>query len=615
MINTNVGLIMLFGGLKSWRFYAYIFILTLCFLLFQQGDLSHTVTSSYAYLNGHFADFYEYNKKYIGGNDYLPLLYVIFAIWNIPLYLFGLTTSPELPVAALSPIEIAWSKLLLVVFFFAAVKVLAKISEIVVDDVDGVQPPVASIFATAPIAIFAVFIFSQYDIIGVFFTLLGFYFYLKKDLTRFSWLFSIAISFKYFALIIYFPLILIMEKRILHIAKYMLIGILATAVQVAIYWKSEVFRGEIFSLALSRVSGVYYAGLSFFNPTKYIIALYLLGCLYLYLKKFDVEFEWKRAVVLVPIAAYGLMFSAVAWYPQWIIIVMPFFALAYAYIRNKKLFAYANLLGMLAFIWICVNNWPHNVDVAMIQHGVLRELIPLPPLIISDFMRLRMFPIFRLIFYVFLFSPILIILIETIAGQYWRRKEIGGRLVFVIFFAGISFFLIPALVCTFIPLSLALKINPNAFVNTQKGAVISDVCVVPVGEIVGEKTVIQTFKPKLNGLSAVSVMLVIYAQSNDGEIKLRLEDAGGQKLEEKIVDAKKNLDNTYYSFSFDPILDSKGKTYRLIIQAEKSYPGTAITACASKANVYPDGELMFAGTPTGGDLVMKIHFDPHAKQF
>lgn len=617
MLNTDVGLITLFGGLKSWRFYAYLFVLALCFLLFQQGDLSHTTASSYAYLNGHFADFYDYNKKYMGGNDYLPLIYVIFAIWNIPLHLFGLTSSmggmgAPLPIELLA-IERAWAKLLLVAFFFAAAKVLAKISGVIGEGVDGVRPPVASIFATAPIAIFCIFIFSQYDIIGVLFTLLGFYFYLRKDLTRFAWFFSIAISFKYFALFIYFPLILMVEKRHLHIAKLVLIGFVVTAVQLAIYWGGDVFRGEIFALATGKALGALAGKLSFKNTQVYVFCSYIIGCLYLYLKKFDVDLEWKRAAMLVPIAAYGLMFSAVVWHPQWIIIVMPFFALAYTYVRNRKLFAYVDLLGMLAFIWMCVNIWPHNVDVGMINRGVLREFMPLPPLIVSDFMRLSMFPTFSLIFYLYLFSPILILIVENVSRQYGRRQEIGGRLVFIRFIAGISIFLIPALACTFIPFSLALKINPDIIVNTYKMSALSEMGEVPVGEIIGGKMVVQTFKPKLNGLTAISVQLATYARENHGEVRLRLEDNEGQNLAEKIVDASEILDNRYFIFAFDPILDSEGKAYRLTIQSDKSYPGNAITAWASKSNVYSEGELSFAGVATGGDIVMRIYFDPLAK--
>jgi Gpi18-like mannosyltransferase len=86
--------------------------------------------------------------------------------------------------------------------------VLSKIARLLKKDPQINQQRYPEVlFITAPIAIFAVFDFGQYDIIGVFFTLLGFYFYLKKDFLRFAIFFSIAISFKYFSLVIYIPLI------------------------------------------------------------------------------------------------------------------------------------------------------------------------------------------------------------------------------------------------------------------------------------------------------------------------------------------------------------------------------------------------------------------------
>lgn len=462
---------MFFAGIKSWTVYFYLFILILCFLLFQQGDLAHTTTSSYAYLNGHFADFYDYNQKPMGRNDYLPLLYVIFALWNVPLYLFGLLSSPEFW-RQLSAIEIAWAKLLLVFFFFAATKVLAKISEIIADDNGEVKASAASIFATAPIAIFVVFIFSQYDIIAIFFTLIGFYFYLKKQWSGFAWFFSIAISFKYFALIIYFPLLLMVEKKLLTIAKFMAIGFFITIIQYGVYSGSEIFRDNIFFLAKSKLAGDEGTKLSFLNPKIGIAALYLWGCFWLYLKKFDNESEWKKIAVLVPIMAYGLMFSAIRWFPHWIIIVTPFFSLAYIYVRNKKLFAYIDMLGMLSFVWVIVNFWPDNVDVTMINHGVLNSFIPQPALIISDLMSLTAVPDFLLIFHIYLFSPILIILIESCLMKYCPIKEIGNYLVLGRFFVGVSCFLIPALVCTFVPLPMLLKINKNILTNNYHQAAV-----------------------------------------------------------------------------------------------------------------------------------------------
>jgi hypothetical protein len=611
--NKSQGMLMFFGGLRSWMFYVYVLVLLLCFLLFQQGDLAHTTTSSYAYLNGHFLNFYDYNKKILGANDYLPLIYLIFSLWNLPLHLFKLITPEKLQLPFFYAISIAWAKLLLIVFFFASVKVVQKISQVVVDGINGSKQEAAYLFATAPIAIFAVFIFSQYDIIGLFFTLLGIYFYLKKDFTRFSWFFSVAICFKYFALGIYIPLILVIEKKISKIVKYLLIGISVTVAQLLAYSPSEAFREHIFYLVLGKVSGVYGTGLSFHNLKLYTIIIYLLGCFYLYLKKFKFDFEWKRMAILVPIAAYGLMFLTVVWHPQWLIIVTPFFALSYIFIKNRKLLAYMDMLGMLSFIWICVNTWAHNVDVGMISYGVLRSFIPPIPLIISDFMRLSLLPIFKMIFGVYLFSPILIILYERFFMRDGCFKEIGNRLLFIRFFVGISIFLIPALICTFIPISLAVKINPDAFLVTHNMVVLSNSAEVAIGEIINEDKAIQTFKPKLNGLSAVSVMLATYARPTEGEIKFRLEDNNGKNLIEKVVSAKAILDNSYYNFTFEPILDSKDKTYRLIMWSEGSPSGKAITAWASKKDVYPEGKLTFKGDELSGDIAMKIYFDPKVK--
>lgn len=56
-------------------------------------DLWHTSACSFAYLNGHFADFYDWkiNVSNIGTIVYYSTIYLLFAIWNIPLRLFGIT--------------------------------------------------------------------------------------------------------------------------------------------------------------------------------------------------------------------------------------------------------------------------------------------------------------------------------------------------------------------------------------------------------------------------------------------------------------------------------------------------------------------------------------------
>jgi hypothetical protein len=110
---------------------------------------------------------------------YLPIIYLLYAIWNLPIYLLDFTTSPEkvnfswvplnLPSA---PIEIIWWKILLIFLFFSSVHILGKISEFIEGDKNTSKFLAKTLFATSPIAIFSIFIFGGYDIFSVFFTLI-----------------------------------------------------------------------------------------------------------------------------------------------------------------------------------------------------------------------------------------------------------------------------------------------------------------------------------------------------------------------------------------------------------------------------------------------------------
>ena len=80
--------------LLIWDYVAFAAIAVFCFLVFQQSDLLHTAGCSYGYLNGHFRDFYDYCGTFDIHPAYMPSFYLIFAIWNIPMRLFGVVTFP-----------------------------------------------------------------------------------------------------------------------------------------------------------------------------------------------------------------------------------------------------------------------------------------------------------------------------------------------------------------------------------------------------------------------------------------------------------------------------------------------------------------------------------------
>lgn len=390
------------------NFALYLLALVLCIFIFKQSDLTHTYTSSYAYLFGHVSDFYDYNQPFMVRNDYLPLMYAIFALWNLPLKFLGLLTPAEMGDAVWkisTPIEILWSKLMLAAFFFACVVWLGKIEDLIRKQSEAGALKPSLLFATSPIGIFAVFIFSQYDVIGVFFTLLGLYFYFQKKFVRFAFCFSIAISFKYFACFIYLPLVLIIEKRPIHILKYGLMGILITALQIGFYWHSEVFQNSFFALAGDKTGEAMNRGLAI-----YISFLYLALCAYAYFSKIPLTLasnDWARKTIFICALAYALMFSLVRWHPQWLLIMMPFFALATIYIRPTKGFLRLEVIAYIAFVWLCVNGWSKNVDVTMIQEGVLQSYIPTLSYFGADVLSPKGKGVARTIFYLYLYSPFL----------------------------------------------------------------------------------------------------------------------------------------------------------------------------------------------------------------
>ena len=439
--------------IPTWIVSVYFLVLSILFLCFQHTDLVHTFMSSYAYLDDHILDFYDYNKRHIGGNDYLPLIYWIFAVWNFPLHFFNLFQAQDFIGPSRLALEIFWSKLLLVLFFFASVKMLSLVSKEIAKNNHEVSYRLAPIvFASSPIAVLIVFAFGMYDIIGTFFVISAYYFYLKKNMWPFALIFSVAISFKYFAFVIYFPLILIVEKRPLYILKWLTVGWAVVFFQFILYMHSDIFLGEIFNLFRAKVIGEHQVKLSPYNPVFLTATFYSLGCIYLYLKKYSSVFEWHRDAVFAPIFAYGLMFSTVIWHPQWILIVMPFFALSYLFIANARLLIFLDILGAILFVGICVNFWPNNVDMNMIQRSILAQYLPTASRLGAEFLVIKpvqfLKPLFQMeLFHIYLFLPMIVYFVENHSSKHLNWVNLTNEEIYLRFFMGGGGFLLLALLC------------------------------------------------------------------------------------------------------------------------------------------------------------------------
>ena len=596
-------------NLSLFDFILYVLVVTSCYVLFQQTDLFHTSSSSYAYLNGHIADFYDYNNKIIAGEDpfYLPLIYIIFAIWNIPLKLLGLMHDVAASGLTLSLAELAWTKLLIAVFYFATAYVIFLIGKSIAGQSEKAKL-IAVIFATSPIAIFGAFIFGQYDIIGVFFTMLGFYFYIKHDYFRFSLFFSLAISLKMFPLVIFIPLLLLVEKRIVHIIKYGAIALAATAILMAIYYNSAAFRSDFFSVASGRITILEELSLSPVNSSPYLILLITVICIYAYIKEVDLDSEQYKTAVNISLLSYASLFSTVFWHPQWLLMIVPFFALSYLFIKDASKSYLIDIAGMFAFIYIVVNQWANNVDVSMLSYGLLRSLFTYIPLSTRQLFLPQFSYIFMGIFFVYLFTPLLIQLFQrtnTIEQNIVEDINISNNTLRARFYIGVAIFVLPSLFCAFAPKEIAQKIDPTAY--TISGLVVQPVDT-QVGDINRKTSIKQSFIAEHDNLFDVNVQMATGGRVNQCEATLTLSDDRNNIVAVRKINCVSIVDNAFYSFDFKPIENSKGKMYTLEISSNGTGKNS-ISVWKSSNDVYLPGKLYKNGIEETGDLSIALFYD------
>ena len=227
---------------NAWILYAIIFIVF--WLTFMYADITITYTHSLRVWDciwqGDITKFYQvcYENQYLGcsANYYFPL-YLIFAIWNLPIWLIAKII--EINIYAVPCL--LWCKTMVVIFVIGCIVMLKRIlKEMKCQEADYY----VFIFATSLIFFIPTMAVAQYDVISVFFTLCGLYCFLKeqKFSLRVCLIFSLAISLKFFALFPFFILNLLYEKRILVLLKNMLLASLVSVLSIVLFSNSDAFQ-------------------------------------------------------------------------------------------------------------------------------------------------------------------------------------------------------------------------------------------------------------------------------------------------------------------------------------------------------------------------------------
>lgn len=364
-------------------FFASLFILIATFLISQFGDLSITVKHAEQLLSclksGRITRFYSFvlesfDYNYVYGANYNIILYFALAVIILPLKLIGRL------------FNITISNFAYVTYSSFIIAVLLVVSAVIITRIvrnlgysKANSRMAAVIFLTSTVTVFSTCGFSQLDIIPLVFVLLALNSYTERRLCKFAFLISFAIALKSFAIMIFVPLLLCAEKKVLPLIKNAVLGMsipLLTSAFMSLDPDYSVtkahmeeiygFKSRLFSFSLGSAMNV---GVSVF------IGVVIIVCL--------ISFRYGSisdnrnmliSVIIPPTVIFTVFFSFITWHPQWVAILTPFLALACFVSKKRRYLCYTEACASLFYILTTVNTFAANVDNYMINGGILPRI-------------------------------------------------------------------------------------------------------------------------------------------------------------------------------------------------------------------------------------------------
>lgn len=593
--------------LTIWDYIVFLVLAAFCFLAFQQGDLLHTAGSSYGYLNGHILDFYDYDASCGIHPSYMPSIYILFAIWNIPMRILGIV---QIPTDQLGFISVMWAKILPCALYLASGILIYKICmEIGMGSKKSKICTYASL--TMPVAVYAQFIFGQYDIFMLICMLLGVYAYLKGRHGWFVFWFALSVTFKYSSLLIFLPLLLLLQKNPWKIIRDCICVVIPYAVEFLLYYPSETFRNYAFGIgsAGDNPTGYIFNASIFTGFTvsgmEYVVYLAILVfgviCALAYFTKVAEKTDLVKWCFYLCSLSFFVLFGLCKWHPQWLLMAVPFWVIGAFMNRETRIFMVIDMIFMLLYTMFNVQMIPGNVDQAMFDNGIFKFFyegklgveLTMGDLMgfLDPSMLLSMLTMIMLVYALFLHPKYARNNIQQGAEECmgWIR----ARMVI-----GIGIFVIPACIC------LAAKfLPPNATYQVTNYSAFQE-------ELQEGKELSQSFRAQGSEVNKIQFTVIVNGQVNRETLQVTLRDVQTKKVlyqteldtdswyDYQVVSVDLGgisvTDGAYYEVAYQLIEPSADNRLNLISNYEQTDPDKAVTACI-------DGEAQ------NFDLVMTVY--------
>lgn len=551
--------------LTVWDYILFTLIAVVCFFSFQHGDILHTAGSSFGYLDGHFFDFYDYNTQYGIWDSYMPSSYWMFAVWNIPLKVLGIVTHPTQTV---SRSVLMWYKLLPVTLYMVSGYYIYKICMEI-----GMGSKKAKIctfaFYTTPIGFFSQFIFGQYDVFTLFFMLLGIYYYFKGKDMLFILFFSFSVPFKYFSLLIFFPLLLLKEKNVWRILRAVVLVVIPYAIELLMYYPSEVFRDYV--LGFQATNYIFEATIELTEYSiSYSIVIFALVCAWAYFTNIQGRTDWAEWAFFLAGLSIFVAFGISRWHPQWLLMGMPFLLISAFLHKDTKIWMILDILLMLVFSIYVVNYWKDRVDQFLLSNALFKNIY-------QEYnvgSKLTMRAIYKMTDMDFIMSMFcgLMLIMAIFKHPKQCLRDVSSNISNCIgwirarFLLGVGIFVIPAFICLIVSL-----VPPYVTTNTGNPTV-------GAGLITAGTVMEQHFAAKKDSVAYVTFRVGTYNRTNDSDLLVRLKDGETDEvLAEETFDVSWFGDNDWQRFDCDNAVVTAGKDYYVEFSAPDADAGNSVT--------------------------------------
>ena len=379
------------GPIRWWDYLILAALMLFCFLSYEMRDLLHTAGCSYGFLDGHILDFYDYLAAQGIAEDgtvglhasYLPTVYVIFALWNLPMKIFGIVPRAT---AQLSMTAVMWAKILPCLAYFAGAFVVFAITQ---ETGFGVRRGKLVFYAylTAPVAVYGQFILGQYESFIVLAVLLGVLCWLRKKTIWFIFWFALAMTFKYTAVILFIPLLLLGEKNFWKLLWQVFAVLALVALEFLIFMHSSTFMAYGFGIGnagdnptgyvtyASYLTGYYFGGGVEF-PVYLAYLAFAFVCAYAYFLRPSTDDEKHRYGMFTACLAIAAMFCFSKWHPHWLMLAVPFWTITAFMHRDTKIFMILDLIFMGLFVMFTCSQFVGITDEVMLNRGIFSRILP-----------------------------------------------------------------------------------------------------------------------------------------------------------------------------------------------------------------------------------------------